>query len=69
MGRTMTARQETAFELDALTRTRLHLAGQIASGMCANKENMVPGNWRANIARDSLQVADNLIKLAVSGGL
>lgn len=65
----MSARESTAFELDALTRTRLHLAGQIAAGMCANKENMVPGNWRANIARDSLQVADNLIKLAVSGGL
>lgn len=65
----MSARESTAFELDALTRTRLHLAGQIAAGMCANKENMVPGNWRANIARDSLQVADNLIKLAVAGGL
>lgn len=65
----MSARESTAFELDALTRTRLHLAGEIAAGMCANKENMVPGNWRANIARDSLQVADNLIKLAVSGGL
>lgn len=65
----MTTRQQTTFDLDALTKTRLHLAGQIAAGMCANKENMVPGNWRANIARDSLQVADNLIKLAVAGGL
>jgi hypothetical protein len=65
----MTARQETAFELDPLTRTRLHLAGQIAAGMCANKENMIPGNWKANIARDSLDVADKLIRLAVSGAL
>lgn len=64
----MTARQQTEFELDALTRTRLHLASQIASGMCANRENMVPGNWQAIIARDSMQLADKLIKLAVSGG-
>lgn len=65
----MTARQETTFELDPLTRARLHLAGQIAAGMCANKENMIPGGWKANIARDSLDVADKIIKLAVSGGL
>jgi hypothetical protein len=37
--------------------------------MCANKENMIPGNWKANIARDSLDVADKLIRLAVSGAL
>ena len=65
----MTARPQTAFEIDALTRARLHLAGQIAGGMCANKENMVPGGWRANIARDSLAVADNIIKLAMQGQL
>lgn len=65
----MTARQQSTFELDALTKTRLHLAGQIAAGLCANKENMIPGGWRATIARDSLQVADNLIKLATTGGL
>lgn len=65
----MTARQQTQFDLDALTKTRLHLSGQIAAGMCANKENMVPGGWKANIARDALSVADNIIKLAVQGGL
>lgn len=65
----MSAKQQTAFELDALTKTRLHLAGQIASGMCANGENMCNTAWRACIARDSLQVADNIIKLATAGCL
>lgn len=65
----MTARQQTTFDLDALTKTRLHLAGQIAAGMCANKENMVPGGWKANIARDALAVADNIIKLTTAGAL
>lgn len=65
----MSARQSTEFDLDALTRTRLHLAGQIASGMCANKENYVVGAWQASIASNSLEIADKLIRLAVSGGL
>lgn len=65
----MTARQQTAFDLDALTRARIHLAGQIAGGMCANKENMIPAGWRATIARDSLTLADNIIKLATQGQL
>lgn len=65
----MTARENTAFDLDALTRTRLHLAGQIAAGFAANPENMAPSNWRATIARDALDVADKIIRLATSGGL
>lgn len=65
----MAARENTSLDLDNMTKTRLHLAGQIASGMCANKENMTNYAWRATIARDAMQVADNIVKLAVSGSL
>lgn len=65
----MTARQSTEFELDALTSTRLHLAGQIAAGLAANPENMKPRNWEASIARSALDVADKIIRLTVTGGI
>lgn len=65
----MTARQQTEFELDALTKTRLHLAGQIAAGLAANPEQVSMPHWEAETARSALSVADKLIKLAVQGGL
>ena len=68
-GANMTARQQSTFELDNLTRTRLMLAGQIAAGMCGNKENYTTPHWQASIARSSLEIADKLIKLTVTGGV
>lgn len=65
----MTARQSSDFELDALTRTRLHLAGQIAAGLVSNPGQLACGNWEAETARAALLVADKLIRLTVSGGL
>lgn len=65
----MSARQESNFELDALTRARLHLAGQIAAGLVANPEQISLHNWEAETARAALSVADKLIRLTVSGGL
>lgn len=65
----MSARPETAFELDALTRTRLHLAGQIAAGLASNPEQLSMPHWEADTARAALSVADKLIRLVVSGGI
>lgn len=65
----MSARENTAFELDALTRTRLHLAGQIAAGLVANPEQLSLPYWEAETARAALSVADKLISLTVTGGL
>lgn len=65
----MTAREQTTFDLDPLTRTRLHLAGQIAAGLVANPEQIACPHWEAETARAALSVADKLIRLTVSGGL
>lgn len=64
----MSARENTAFELDALTRTRLHLAGQIAAGLVSNPAQLACRNWEAESARAALAVADKLLRLVVSGG-
>ena len=63
----MTARQSTEFELDALTRTRLHLAGQIAAGLVSNPAQLECRNWEAETARAALLVADKLIRLTITG--
>lgn len=65
----MAARENTAFELDALTRTRLHLAGQIAAGLASNPEQLALPYWEAETARAALSVADKLISLTVTGGM
>lgn len=64
----MSARENTAFELDSLTRTRLHLAGQIAAGLVSNPQQLAVRNWEAESARAALAVADKLLRLAISGG-
>lgn len=65
----MTTRQQTAFDLDALTKTRLHLAGQIAAGLVSNPEQLSMPHWEAETARAALSVADKLIRLTVAGGI
>lgn len=65
----MTARQQSTFELDNLTRTRLMLAGQIAAGLVSNPAQLSCRNWEAETARAAMLVADKLIHLAVSGGV
>ncbi len=60
--------QAQEFELDPLTRTRLHLASQIAAGLCSNPENMISMDWEGSIARSALSVADKLIRLTMTGG-
>lgn len=65
----MSARQETTFDLDPLTKTRLHLAGQIAAGLASDGNQRQCRNWEAETARAALSVADKLIRLAVSGAL
>lgn len=44
-------------------KTRLAIAGRIAAGMCANKENM-GGDWRNVIARDAWDLSGKLCSLA-----
>jgi hypothetical protein len=65
----MSAQQQTNFELDALTRTRLMLAGQIAAGLVSDGNQRRCSNWEGESARAALLVADKLIRLVVSGGL
>lgn len=65
----MSARENTGFDLDALTRTRLHLAGQIAAGLVSNPQQIALRSWEAETARAALSVADKIIRLAISGGV
>lgn len=58
-----------AFELDAYTKTRLMIAGQIAAGLASNPAQISCRNWESETARAALSVADKLIKLTVSGCL
>lgn len=44
-------------------KTRLAIAGRIAAGAMANKENMA-GDWRNVIARDAWDLAGKLCSLA-----
>jgi len=64
----MSARQETAFELDALTRTRLMLAGQIAAGLASNPNHVNQGDWENKAVRIASDMARKLVALHVSGG-
>lgn len=65
----MSAKQSTDFELDALTRTRLHLAGQIAAGLASNPQQLTCRDWENETVRVAARMADKLIRLCVSGGL
>jgi len=64
----MSARQESNFELDALTRTRLMLAGQIAAGLASNPAHVACRDWENQAVRLATDMAAKLIKLNVSGG-
>lgn len=59
----------SSFELDALTKARLMLAGQIAAGLVSNPDQLALRNWEAETARAALSVADKLIQLTATGGL
>ena len=52
----------------AYDKTRLALAGRIAAGLCANPHVCTQQSWRGAVARDALQIADNLLLLVTSGG-
>ncbi len=65
----MSARQETDFELDAMTRTRLHLAGQIAAGLVSNHRHTECRDWENEACRIAARMAEKLILLTVSGGI
>lgn len=64
----MSARENTDFELDPLTRTRLHLAGQIAAGLVSNHRHTECRDWENEAVRIAARMADKLVKLTVSGG-
>lgn len=64
----MAAREKTDFELDALTRTRLHLAGQIAAGLVSNPGHVECCDWENEAVRIAARMADKLTRLIVSGG-
>lgn len=65
----MSAREKTDFDLDALTRTRLHLAGQIAAGLASNPGHVACRDWENEACRIAARMADKIIRLTVSGGL
>lgn len=64
----MSAREKTDFDLDALTRTRLHLAGQIAAGLASNPSHVCCHDWENEAVRIAARMADKLVRLTVSGG-
>lgn len=64
----MTARDQTTFDLDPLTRTRLHLAGQIAAGLASNPAHVECLDWENEAVRIAARMADKLVRVIVSGG-
>jgi hypothetical protein len=64
----MTARQSTEFELDAMTRTRLMLAGQIAAGLVSNPGHVACRDWENEAVRIAARMADKLVRLTAQGG-
>ena len=65
----MSAREQSTLELDQLTRMRILMAGQIASGLVANPEQIALPNWSTETAIQSVRTADKIIALVISGGL
>lgn len=65
----MTARQSTEFEMDALTKARLMLAGQIAAGLVSNPGHVACRDWENEAVRISVRMADKLVRLTTQGGL
>lgn len=64
----MSAREKTDFDLDALTRVRLMLAGQIAAGLASNPNHVNQGDWENKAVRIASDMARKLVNLHVSGG-
>lgn len=61
-------KRETNFELDAFTRARLHLAGQIAAGLASLPAQVSGRDFEGETARVAVRIADKVIALVVSGG-
>lgn len=59
----------TNFEVDPLTRVRLHLAGQIAAGLVSNPGHVACRDWENEACRIAARMADKIIRLSVSGGI
>ena len=64
----MASREKTDFELDALSRARLMLAGQIAAGLASNPSHVCCHDWENEAVRIAARMADKLTRLVVSGG-
>lgn len=64
----MSAREKTDFDLDAMTRARLMLAGQIAAGLVSNPGHVACRDWENEAVRIAARMADKLVRLTVSGG-
>jgi hypothetical protein len=60
------ARQDRPFT--HYEKTRLHLAGQIAAGLCANPHVFEMRGWQGEVARDSLSMADKILLVHMTGG-
>jgi hypothetical protein len=59
------ARQDSPFS--SYEKTRLHLAGQIAAGLCANPQTYRMQSWQGEVARNAISMADKILMVHLSG--
>lgn len=55
------------FEVDAWSKMRIHIAGQIAAGLASNPEELRITAYESEIARASVSIADHIISYVLFG--
>ncbi len=55
------------YQVDSWSKMRIMIAGEVASGLAANPENMNQMSWETSIARSAVFVADQIIRIVLEG--